>query len=119
MMRMRRRGASAEAARLKPSKARRDYQACALAAARCAPSALGNQRRQHRRRTEQHRVVDDEAEFRLIAADVAVLPDLRILRLYPQALQRAVAGTILQPDVELPAVGDRCTGDRIDRVPAL
>ena len=39
------------------------------------------------RRTEQHGVIDDEPEFRLRVADVAGLPEVRILHFDAQALQ--------------------------------
>ena len=39
-----------------------------------------------RRRAEQDSIIDDEAEFRLCLAHVALLPEIRVLRLQAEAL---------------------------------
>src|SRR3954465_10556656 len=79
-------------------------------------SALGAD---DRWRPEEHGVIDDETEFRLGIAHVALLPDRRILCFHSQPLQRTVARPILDPQVEFIPVSDRRRRHRIYRIPAM
>jgi hypothetical protein len=63
-------------------------------------------RRLVQRWPEQNRVVDDEPKFVLGIANVALLPEARILRPQPEDFQRSLGRAVLKPDVELIAIGN-------------
>jgi hypothetical protein len=74
----------------------------------------------HRRwRPEQDGVVNDEAEFRLHRARISLLPEIRVLGLQPEALERSFSRAVLQPDIKFSTIGNRRVDGWVNGVPTL